>query len=181
MSNCGCLNRYQKDYSKPYFTVFKGNLSSVIVTINGDMFQYKTLNGLYLSSNNTSMSSEELDLYSDIDSIKYKYPSVRVFSVYEYTVTENNILTFNLPENLLAGNYDILYFNGAGYYKASETSRFTYFTVTNSLSDLRPIVTPTPSLTPTFTTTPTPTITPTVTPTVTPTQTLSPTPTPSSI
>ena len=93
------------------------------------MFNYKTLNGLYLSSSNTLMSSVDLDLYSNVKSISGRYPPVSVFPIYEYEVIENYILEFKLPQNLLEGNYDILYFNDAGYYKASSSKRFTYFEV----------------------------------------------------
>ena len=120
-----------KDFSKASFTVKTQNLSSTNVTINGDMFQFTTLNGLYLSSNNPSMSSIELDLYTEIKSISARYPTVYGFPVYEYDVLDNGmLLKFKLPENLLTGNYDILYFNGAGYVKASKNTKiFTYFEV----------------------------------------------------
>ena len=98
------------------------------------MFQFKTLNGLYLSSSNIAMSSTPLNLYSNVRSISARYPTVYGFPVLEYDVLDaGNILEFKLPENLLVGNYDILYFNGAGYYKASQTSRFTYFSVVSAL------------------------------------------------
>ena len=93
------------------------------------MFNYKTLNGLYLSSSNMLMSSIKLDLYSNVKSISARYPSVSAFPIYDYDVIENYILEFKLPQNLLEGNYDILYFNDAGYYKASNSKRFTYFEV----------------------------------------------------
>ena len=122
-----------KDFSKASFTIKTQNLSSTNVTINGDMFQFTTLNGLYLSSNNPSMSSIELDLYTEIKSISARYPTVYGFPVYEYDVLDNGmLLKFKLPENLLTGNYDILYFNGAGYVKASKNTKiFTYFSVIN--------------------------------------------------
>ena len=76
------------------------------------------------------MPSTAYDHYSNVKSISAKYPPVNAFPVYEYEVIDaGKILQFKLPENLLVGNYDILYFNGAGYYKASQTSRFTYFSV----------------------------------------------------
>jgi len=79
------------------------------------------------------MSSIELDLYTEIKSISARYPTVYGFPVYEYDVLDNGmLLKFKLPENLLTGNYDILYFNGAGYVKASKNTKiFTYFSVIN--------------------------------------------------
>lgn len=122
-----------KDFSKPSFTVKTQNLSSTNATIKGDMFQYTSLNGLYLSSSNASMNQTELNLYTEIKSISARYPAVSAFPVYEYDVLDDGtLLQFRLPENLLVGNYDILYFNGAGYTKASKnTKRFTYFSVVN--------------------------------------------------
>lgn len=131
MEDCDCEKLNIKDYSKPTFTVLSKNLSSVYVTIYGDMFQYKTLNGLYLSSSNKLMSSFELDLYTNIKSISAKYPPISAFPVDNYEVVENYILEFKLPDNLLEGNYDIIYLNGAGYFKASNSKRFTYFNISD--------------------------------------------------
>ena len=129
VEDCNCQKYNIKDYSKPSFTVLSENLSSINLKIYGDMFNYKTLNGLYLSSSNMLMSSIKLDLYSNVKSISARYPSVSAFPIYDYDVIENYILEFKLPQNLLEGNYDILYFNDAGYYKASNSKRFTYFEV----------------------------------------------------
>jgi hypothetical protein len=131
VEDCNCQKYNIKDYSKPSFTVLSKNLSSINLKIYGDMFNYKTLNGLYLSSSNMLMSSIKLDLYSNVKSISARYPSVSAFPIYDYDVIENYILEFKLPQNLLEGNYDILYFNDAGYYKASNSKKFTYFEVIN--------------------------------------------------
>lgn len=121
-----------KDYSKPTFKLDTQNLSSAIVTIYGDMFQYVTLNGLYLSSSNTTIPTSSLNLYSHIKSISGRYPAVDVFPVYEYDVLNGGtILQFKMPDNLPKGNYDILYFNGAGYKKASDIKKFTYFSISS--------------------------------------------------
>lgn len=129
MEDCNCTENKEKDYSKASFSVSKENLSSTLVTIYGDMFQYTTLNGLYLSSSNLSMSSIILDIYTKVKSISGRYPAISAFPVEEYDIAENYILKFKLPNNLLEGNYDIVYFNDAGYFKASNTDRFTYFNV----------------------------------------------------
>ncbi len=182
MEDCNCKKNNNKDYSKSTFNVYLSNLASTLVTIYGDMFQYTTLNGLYLSSSNTSIPSlTTLNLYSNIKSISGRYPAITVFPVKEYNVVENYILQFELPSDLPVGNYDIIYFNDAGYFKASSTKRFTYFTVNSSPTPYTPTPTPTPSITPTNTPTPsiTPTLTPTpVTPIPTPTNTPTPTKTP---
>lgn len=114
---------------EPAFTIKTENLSSTVVTVFGDMFHYKTLNGLYLSSSNLSMSSQELDLYTDIKSISAKYPKISAFPVNNFEVIGENTIQFVLPTNLKAGNYDIIYMNAAGYFKASNSKRFTYFSV----------------------------------------------------
>ena len=174
------LNNKVKDFSKPSFIIATRNLSSTNVTVYGDMFNYKTLNGLYLSSNNPEVSSYELNLYTKIKSISGRYPSVSVFPILKYDIIEGGtILQFRLPHDLKIGNYDILYFNDAGYYKASNTKRFTYFKVTSGIEAfIVPTPTLTPTQTPTNTITPTSTLTPTNTPTFTPTNTLTPTNTP---
>jgi hypothetical protein len=137
VEDCNCISESNKDFSKPTFKVLIDNSNSTLVTIYGDMFQYKTLNGLYLSSSNTNIPSlTTLDLYSNVKSISAKYPPITVFPVEEYEIVENYILQFNLPANLLLGNYDIIYFNDAGYFKASNTKRFTFFTVTTSFSSI---------------------------------------------
>lgn len=162
-----------KDYSKPTFKLDTQNLSSTLVTIHGDMFQYVTLNGLYLSSSNTTIPTSSLNLYSHIKSISGRYPAVDVFPVYDYDVLNGGtVLQFKMPDNLPSGNYDILYFNGAGYKKASDIKRFTYFSISSGFECcgcVEPVPTPTIQQSPTPTNTQTPTVTPTLTPTLTPT------------
>lgn len=98
----------------------------------GDMFQYRTLNGLYLSSSNLAMSSLELDLYTEIKSISAKYPKISAFPVNSFEVIGENTIQFTLPSNLKVGNYDIIYINGAGYFTASNSKKFTYFSIITS-------------------------------------------------
>ena len=117
---------------EPSFTIKTINLSSTLVTIYGDMFQYKTLNGLYLSSSNVGMSSIELNLYTGIKSISAKYPKISAFPVNNFVVIDENIIQFTLPTDLKDGDYDIIYMNGAGYFKASDSKKFTYFRITTS-------------------------------------------------
>jgi hypothetical protein len=113
----------------PSFTIKTVNLSSTLVTVYGDMFHYRTLNGLYLSSSNVSISSQELNLYTDIKSISAKYPKISAFPVNNFDVIGENTIQFILPNDLKEGNYDIIYMNDAGYYKASDDDRFTFFKV----------------------------------------------------
>jgi hypothetical protein len=132
VEDCNCLEN-NKDYSKPIFTVLIKNLSSTFIKMFGENFNYSTLNGLYLSTNNPQMSSIVLDIFSNIKSISSKFVPIEAFPVetYEYKYGE---VSFYLPNNLLAGNYDIIYINNAGYFKASNSLTFTYFTVTTSFS-----------------------------------------------
>lgn len=105
----------------------------------GDMFQYRALNGLYLSASNAyTPSLTTLNLYSNIKSISGRYPPITVLPVEKYDIVENYIVQFKLPENLLAGNYDIVYFNDAGYFKASDTKNFTYFEVKSTTYTISP-------------------------------------------
>ncbi len=102
----------------------------------GENFNFSTLNGLYLSTNNPQMSSIVLDVFSNIKSISSKFVPIEAFPVetYDYKYGE---VSFYLPNNLLVGNYDIIYINNAGYFKASNSLTFTYFTVTTSFSSHR--------------------------------------------
>jgi len=176
---CACINT-EKDFSNPSFSTFKQNLSSIVVTLKGENFQFSTLNGLYLSSTNYLLSTLELDLFTNIKSLSSKFPKISAFPVNEYEVYKVKInhyekfgtkerydIKFRLPSELLDGNYDIIFINNAGYSKASNFKNFTYFNVVETTS------TPTP--TPTYSPTPTPT--PSQTPQ--PSPTLSQTPTPS--
>ena len=99
----------------------------------GENFNFSTLNGLYLSTNNPQMTSILLDVFSNIKSISSKFVPIEAFPVetYDYKYDE---VSFYLPSNLLVGNYDIIYINNAGYFKASNSLTFTYFTVTTSFS-----------------------------------------------
>lgn len=149
MEDCGCNNSCEKDWSKPSFTILMGSVSSFLVTIYGDMFKYKTLNGLYLSSSNSFVENlTSLDLYSNVKSISAKYPPITVFPVEKYDVIENYILQFKVTSDMMDGNYDIIYLNDAGYFKASNTKRFTYFTLSggkSSTPNLPTFETPDPS------------------------------------
>lgn len=78
------------------------------------------------------MSSQELNLYTGIKSISAKYPKISAFPVNNFDVIGENTIQFNLPNNLKEGNYDIIYMNAAGYYKASDDERFTFFKVISS-------------------------------------------------
>lgn len=78
------------------------------------------------------MSSQELDLYTNIKSISAKYPKISAFPVNNFNVVDENTVQFTLPTNLKIGNYDIIYMNAAGYFKASDSKKFTYFSVITS-------------------------------------------------
>jgi hypothetical protein len=130
-----------KDYSKPTFKLDTQNLSSAIVTIHGDMFQYVTLNGLYLSSSNTTIPTSSLNLYSHIKSISGRYPAVDVFPVYEYDVLNGGtVLQFKMPDNLPKGNYDILdKYNESLCFMKDKVIKFFYDEKVNKQRVLRAI------------------------------------------
>jgi len=132
VEDCNCLKK-NKDYSKPTFTVSIKNLSSTFIKMFGENFNFSTLNGLYLSTNNVEMSSILLNIFTNIKSISSKFAPIEIFPVETYTY-DNGKVSFYLPSNLLIGNYDVVYINNAGYSKASNSLTFTYFTVTTSFS-----------------------------------------------
>lgn len=103
------------------------NTSSYKITLYGDNFNFIEGNGLYLSGSN--YNEQLVDLYSNIKNLSANNPPFSGILVDNFTVNSNNILEFNLPENLPTGKYDIIYCNPAGYFKASINNKFKYIIV----------------------------------------------------
>lgn len=88
------------------------------------MFQYYTADGLYLSGNSPLLSTNRYDFYSTIKSVSALFPPFSGFPV-KYNVQEDRYINFKLPSNLPQGDYDIIFCNPAGYYKASLSTNFS--------------------------------------------------------
>lgn len=102
--------------------VYLKNTPQQTITIEGDMFDHITGNGLYLSGS-LEFNTEFLNFYSNFKNISSFYPPFSGTPV-EFTILNNNTLQFTLPQNIPTGNYDIIFCNPAGYIKASETTFF---------------------------------------------------------
>lgn len=92
------------------------------IVVRGDMFDYFLGNGLYLSGSN-EFNTQYLDLYSRVKNVSAFNPPFSGTPV-NFNKINNNTIEFFLPENIVTGNYDIIYCNPAGYVKASSTSFF---------------------------------------------------------
>ena len=88
------------------------------------MFQYYTADGLYLSGNSPLLSTNRYDFYSTIKSVSALYPPFSGLPL-KYNVQEAEYINFKLPSNLPLGDYDFVFCNPAGYYKASSSTNFS--------------------------------------------------------
>lgn len=114
------------------FTVLTG-VSGNRIYLQGDMYNFHTDNGLYLSSNVPSADTRLYDLYSSIKSVSAANPPFSAFPVYNYIVTTNNTLNFELPAFSVPQRIDIIFANEAGYTLASSGKRFSYVNVVSAL------------------------------------------------
>lgn len=103
--------------------------SGKIITLQGDMFNFRTSNGLYLSSNKPNPLQKYYDLFSATRSVSANNPPFSAIPVDNFTVHTNNIIVFNLPKFDEPQRLDIVYANPAGYNLASRGKRFTYIEI----------------------------------------------------
>lgn len=116
----------------PFFTVLVGTSGRRIV-MDGNMFNYRTDNGLFLSSNIPTADTKLYDLYSGTASISAANPPFSAFPVNDFTVNTNNTLNFSLPAFYETRKIDIIFANEAGYTLASSGKRFTYISIVSAL------------------------------------------------
>jgi len=121
----------QKNPLIPVFTIYTG-VSGRRITLQGDMFKYRTDVGLYLSSSSFDGSQKYYDLYSNVKSISSNNPPFSAYPLSNYDVNNNNILNFEMPARTRAEKLDIIYANPAGYIKASQMDGFTFIRVLTS-------------------------------------------------
>lgn len=110
-------------------TVRPNYLNKTKITIYGEWFNYITGYGVYLSANKPELNTEVVDLYSEDPKLVVKNPYFYGIPVNNYHVVDNNTLEFNLPEELISANYDIIICNPAGYTKASSQIALNVITV----------------------------------------------------
>lgn len=114
----------------PTFTV-KTSVSGKIITLQGNMFNYKTNVGLFLSSNKFDGTEQYYNLYSGVKSVSANNLPFSAYPISDYTVWTNNTLQFTLPAYYHPQHLDIIFANDAGYTLASSSKRFSYIEITN--------------------------------------------------
>lgn len=114
---------------EPTITITQGS-SAAVFTFQGDMFNYITGNGLYLSANVNNSLLSSFNFYSNTKSISAKFPAFKGYPIEDYEILNNNILRFRMPSIYLGPcKIDFIFANDAGYALASQSSRFTYVQV----------------------------------------------------
>lgn len=121
-----------KDFSKPTYVVLT-NRNNIWVRLEGDMFNFKTNAGLFLSSNNFDGTEKYYDLYSGVKSVSANNSPFYAYPLSGYYVDNNNILRFQLPPRTRQEKLDFIFANDAGYRLASWGPRFTYIQIVSSL------------------------------------------------
>ena len=112
----------------PTFTVKTGTSGRLIV-VEGNMFQYKTDAGLFLSSNKFDGTEQYYDLYSGTRSVSSQNPPFSAYPMSAYMAWTNNTLQFTLPTYYHPQHIDIIFANDAGYKLASDGARFSYIAI----------------------------------------------------
>jgi len=120
---------YSQLNQEPTITISQGS-SAAVFTFQGDMFDYTTGNGLYLSANVNSPLLSSYDFYSNTKSISAKFPAFKGYPIENYEILTNNILRFRMPSIYLGPcKIDFVFANDAGYGLASQSKNFTYVQV----------------------------------------------------
>lgn len=109
-------------------------LGRATITLYGDMFQYYTDKGLYLSGNSLAFSGNYYDFYSKVRSVSANFKSFIGLPV-EYSLINENEIQFILPIDLPLGDYDVIFCNPAGYSKASSSRNFDKITITEFIPE----------------------------------------------
>lgn len=104
------------------------NTSGKEIYVNGNMFNYKTAAGLYLSSNKFDGTQNNCNFYSAIRSTSAANPPFSGYPI-PYTTYTNNTISFKVPPFSQPQKIDIIYCNEAGYVKSSDWKRLTYIQI----------------------------------------------------
>jgi hypothetical protein len=114
-------------------------LTSTIIEIKGDNFNYVTGNGLYLSGNR--FNTEHVDLYSTEKNLSAANLPFSGIPIEDFNIIDKNNATFSLPGVLQLGLYDVIFCNPAGYKKASLNKKYNYIQVLRDEPIGAPVVT----------------------------------------
>jgi len=110
------------------------NSTGRFISLEGDMFDYQTGNGLYLSSNKFDGTQGYYDFYSTVKSVSSQNPPFSAYPVSNYQIFTNNTLHFELSSFSQPQKLDIIFANSAGYRKASSGKRFTFIEIVSGNS-----------------------------------------------
>jgi hypothetical protein len=114
--------------TSPTFTV-KTGVSGKIIILDGNMFNYTTNVGLFLSSNKFDGTEQYYDLYSNTRTVSSLNPPFSAYPMSAFVVWTNNTLQFTLPAYYYPQHIDIIFANDAGYRLASSGKRFSYIAI----------------------------------------------------
>lgn len=117
----------------PSFKV-KVNTPGKVFFMQGDMFNFRTDNGLFLSSNKFNGTENYYDIYALTKSVSSQNPPFSAYPVYNYRVYTNNVLSFELSAFNEPQKLDIIYANDAGYRLASNSKRFSFIQIVSAYS-----------------------------------------------
>lgn len=101
------------------------NTSGKEIFIDGNMFNYSTGAGLYLSSNKFDNTQTFCNFYTNVRSTSGSNPPFSGYPV-NYKTYTNNTISFVVPTFYEPQLLDIIYCNEAGYTKSSDWKRNTY-------------------------------------------------------
>jgi len=104
------------------------------ITVHGNMFNYQTDNGLYLSSNNFNGKQKYFDLYSMSRSVSANNKPFSAYPVDSFIVLSNNTLQFNLSAFNEPQILDIIYANPAGYNLLSRAKKTTIIKIISAFA-----------------------------------------------
>lgn len=119
--------------TEPSFRV-KTNTAGKIFVLQGDMFNFRTDNGLFLSSSCFNGTENYYDLYAQTRSVSAQNPPFSAYPVHNYRVYTNNVLSFQLSAFSVPQKIDVIYANDAGYRLASSSKRFSYIQIVSAYS-----------------------------------------------
>jgi len=105
-----------------------------IFYMEGDMFNFSTGNGLYLSSNKFNGTEVYCDFYSKVKSVSAQNPPFSGYPVNSYSVYTNNTMSFVLSGFSQPQLIDVIYANDAGYRLASTSKRFSFIQIVSAYS-----------------------------------------------
>ena len=104
------------------------------ITVYGNMFNFQTANGLYLSSNNFNGTQRHFDFYSMSRSVSANNKPFSAYPVDVFKVLNNNTLEFQLSAFNEPQILDIIYANPAGYNLLSRAKRSTIIKIVSSFA-----------------------------------------------